>query len=272
MIRNAMIRNHRTQTMGAAFGTAIARDAPPSVQTLVSALLRTRLEVAFAGLDGAGKSTLASALRAPNELTQIVPTIGLVVNKMRHRGVDLMVWDLGGQQRFRDDWFNHVRGCGALIFVVDVTDSARLAEARQALFQLLEDPVVGSLPLLVLANKADLLAPIDRASEEIRGWPMLVQELSLDTLEDVNWCILGVSATRQSNLDKILRWLILQAHGAGGTRKGEEGEIGSTGASGRLSQLWGYVGSWRRRNKWAFGGRAGGYASVLAASLLGEES
>ena len=141
-------------------GAAIARDAPPALQTLVSALLRTRLEVALAGLDGAGKTTLASALRAPTEPPDATaPTIGLVVRKARHRGVDLVVWDLGGHHRFRDDWSRHVRGCGALLFVVDVADAARLGEARQALQRLLEDPVVGSMPLLVIANKADLLPP-----------------------------------------------------------------------------------------------------------------
>lgn len=254
-------------------GAAFARDAPPAVQTLVSALLRTRLEVALAGLDGAGKSTLASAMREPTEPPEsTAPTIGLVVRKTRHRGVDLMVWDLGGHHRFRDDWGKHVRGCGALLFVVDVTDSERLTEARQALSRLLEDPAVGDLPLLVLANKADLLAPTDRASEELRGWPSLVQELNLDMIENSRWCILGLSATRRSNLDKVLRWLILQAHGAGGDRAGEEGDIAGAGGGGRLWRMWESVGTWRRRNKWAFGGRAGGYASVLATSLIGAET
>eukprot|EP00966_Prymnesium_polylepis_P007142 164838-Prymnesium_polylepis.1 len=42
-----------------AMGAAMARDAPPSLQTVVSAMLRTRFEVALAGLDGSGKTSLS---------------------------------------------------------------------------------------------------------------------------------------------------------------------------------------------------------------------
>lgn len=252
-------------------GAAIARDAPPSVQTLVSALLRVRLEVALAGLDGAGKTTLAGALRAPTAPPEsTAPTLGLVVRSARHRGVDLVVWDLGGHHRFRDDWSRHARGCGVLIFVLDVTDMSRLGEARQALQRLLEDPAMGTKSLLVLVNKVDLLPPAQRASEELRGWPTLVQELNLDCLDaQCRWSVLGLSATRRSNLDKVLRWLLLEAHGAGGDAAHELGDVGAgPGGGGRLWRaVDSLAASWRRRRK-RWGSRAG---FTLAASLIGAD-
>ena len=51
-------------------GAAFARDAPPLLQTLVATVLRTRLELALAGLDGAGKTTLVSVLQAPHDGAQ----------------------------------------------------------------------------------------------------------------------------------------------------------------------------------------------------------
>jgi GTPase SAR1 family protein len=259
-------------------GAAIARDAPPVVQTLVSALLRTKIEVALAGLDASGKTTLAAALRAPTEPPDpTAPTIGLVVQRARHRGMDLLVWDLGGHHRFRDDWARHVRGCGALLFIVDVSDTSRYAEARQALARLLEDPIIGDMPLLVLANKADLLPPADRAGEELRGWPTLVRELNLDSGTDadgrhVRWSVLGVSATRRSNLDKVLRWLLLQAHGAGDERSGLDGaDADERSGRGRLWRMWESLGAWRRRKQRAWGGSRAGF-SLLATSLIGAEA
>ena len=252
-----------SRMMSCGLGAVIARDAPPSVQTLVSALLRTRLEVALAGIDEGGKTTLAGALRAPMEPPEMTaPTIGLVVRRARHRGVDLMVWDLGGHHRFRDDWGRHARGCGALLFVVDVSAPERYAEARVALQRLLEDPVVGSMPLLVLANKADLLSPAERASEEMRGWPNLVKQLNLEFMDssENGWSVLGVSATRRSNLDKVLRWLVLQAHGVHVVEGGEA-------RGGRLRRMWTSM-----RKKWYHGGRAGYGFSVLATSLIGAEA
>ncbi|KAL1498931.1 hypothetical protein AB1Y20_013452 [Prymnesium parvum] len=201
-------------------GQAIARDAPPSVQAVVSSLLRTKLEVALAGLDGSGKSSLAAALRAPPPThtpppSPPPPTIGLVVHSARQRGVHLTLWDLAGRLRFRSDWTAHARGCGALLFVVDVTDGARLGEARQALQQLLEHPAVRALPLLVVANKIDQLTPAERAHCEVRGWPEIAHELQLGDPARFYWSILGVSATHAMNIPKLLRWLVLQAHGVG---------------------------------------------------------
>ena len=274
--RGAWTDGSRSSGHNKTMGAALARDAPPALQTLVSALLRTKLELALAGLDGSGKTTIANALRAPSEHPDLTtPTIGLVVQRARYRGVDLMLWDLGGHHRFRDDWSRHVRGCGALIFVVDVADSSRYGEARQALQRLIEDPVIGEMPLLVLANKVDLLPPAERASEELRGWPNLMEELLLDQLLDGSnmeskWSILGVSATRRSNLDKVLRWLVLQAHGAGRERgETDDAEARSEGGS-RLWRLWEDLGAWRRR-KWKGWGRGAGF-SVLATSLIGAEA
>lgn len=258
-------------------GAAIARDAPPALQALVSALLRTRLELALAGLDGSGKSTLCNVLMdTPSDSSNPggappPPTIGLVVQRARHRGVDLMLWDLGGHHRFRADWKRHVRGCGALVFVVDCADASRLPEARQALQRLLEDPVVSSLPLLVLANKVDLLPPTDRACEEVRGWSALAEELSLDLSGTHQWSVLGISATRLTNVDKVLRWLVLQAHGAGapagastsdayGGAGPSDASAGARARTGSLSRLWESLVGGRRR-----GGRWGSwYKSVLA--------
>ncbi len=240
-------------------GAAFARDAPPLLQTLVATVLRTRLELALAGLDGAGKTTLVSVLQAPHDGAQAAavppPTIGLVVHSSRYRGVALSMWDLGGQNRFRSDWGRHLRGCGALLFVVDCTDEARYPEARQALQRLLEEPEIGSMPLLVIATKVDLLPPQVRAAEELRGWPTLVDQLHLDSLPPSHrWSVLGVSATRAVNVDKVLRWLVLQAHGAayGGGADEADADADADAGGGVLSWSW-WSGGRRKgaRSRWS---------------------
>ena len=44
-------------------GAALARHAPPTVQALISTLMRAQLELVVAGLDSSGKTTLVHALR-----------------------------------------------------------------------------------------------------------------------------------------------------------------------------------------------------------------
>ena len=259
-----------------AVGAMIARDAPPALQTVVSALLRTKLELAIAGLDGCGKTTLCNVLQLPQShhldssatsasavaaLPPPAPTIGLVVQRARARGIELMLWDLGGHHRFRDDWKRHVRGCGVLLFVVDCNDASRFGESRQALQRLLEDPVVSGMPLLVLAYKVDLLPPATRACEEVSGWRSLAEQLGLaGPAASQSWSVLGVSATRATNIDKVVRWLVLQAHGAGRqpSADSEEHDVSrhSTISWHALSDAW--TGAKRRLRG------SGRYTSVMA--------
>jgi signal recognition particle receptor subunit beta len=240
-------------------GAAFARDAPPVLQAIVSSLLRTRLELALAGLDGAGKTTLCSVLQTPDASyapTIPPPTIGLVVQRLRYSGIALTLWDLGGHNRFRDDWTRHLRGCGALIFIVDVADDARMPEARQALHRLLDDPGLRDMPLLILANKTDLLPPHQRAQQELRGWPILVEGLSLGgaTSDLGGWSVLGVSSTRRTNLSQVLRWLVLKAHGAsGGAGDSDAAMGGCEGGYADALRAWWRGGRRSKRGSWSSG-------------------
>ena len=185
----------------------------------LSTLLNTKVEIAIAGLDGAGKSRLADALQPTSTPAKTAkpkqprpPTIGLVVQTTRLEGTELKLWDLGGHRRFRDDWPRYAADCAAIVYVVDCVDHARLAEARQALHQLLDEPATRGLPLLVLANKMDLLPLQLRADMEAEGWQPLARSLNLDCVTEHPWCILGVSAAHGRNLAQLRRWLVLVAY------------------------------------------------------------
>ena len=54
-------------------GAVMARDGPPMMQTMVSALLRTRMELAVAGLEGSGKTSLVTAIRDGAPATESAP-------------------------------------------------------------------------------------------------------------------------------------------------------------------------------------------------------
>jgi len=192
------------------------------LQHLVSALLRTKLEVALCGLDSSGKSSLVLSITdedpavkrtsAEDFSQSVLPTIGVVVQHARHQGIALTLWDLGGQRRFRFDWGRHASGCSCLLFVVDGVDAERHADARVALHRLLEDPAMRGMPLLVVVSKVDLLSRADLAAREQQVWADLSRALNLDCVTENRWSILGVSAKDGTNMDKLLRWLILQAH------------------------------------------------------------
>ncbi len=91
----------------------------------------------FAGLDSAGKTTIYKATMKEipvQELASTKPTRGIERNISDFMDLDFSVWDLGGQQSYRETYlskpeiFNSTK---ALIFVVDIQDVDRFQEAYQ---------------------------------------------------------------------------------------------------------------------------------------------
>lgn len=67
------------------------------------------------------------------------------------------VWDLGGQKAIRQHWKNYYDSLDCIIFVVDSSDRTRISETQEELQSLLEEDKLAGVPILIFANKQDLL-------------------------------------------------------------------------------------------------------------------
>ena len=105
-----------------------------------------------------------------------IPTNGFNYRRVRKGKVNINVWDLGGQERFRDSWEKYCRQADVIIFVVDSVDLATMDEARRNLHVLLDWPTLQGIPLLILGNKNDL----DGALTEEE----LIEELNLRRVQN----------------------------------------------------------------------------------------
>ena len=81
------------------------------------------------------------------------------------KNVTFSVWDVGGQDQIRGLWRHYFLNTQAVIFVIDSNDAARLKEARDELWKVLESPELANAVVLVFANKQDL--PNALSGEEI---------------------------------------------------------------------------------------------------------
>ena len=134
------------------------------------------------GLENAGKTTLLGALSSGSAPAEALPTIGLnVVTFAKAGNVKFKAWDLGGQTQYRSEWARYAKGCDIIIFVVDVSDTARFPAAKQELHRLLEDPELAKTPLMICANKIDV-EPHATESE-------LVAALNLDYITEQAWVV-----------------------------------------------------------------------------------
>lgn len=108
------------------------------------------------GLDNAGKTTILRAL-SDEDITHITPTQGFNIKSLIHEGFKLNVWDIGGQSTIRPYWRNYFDHTDALVYVIDSADRRRITECSTELTTLLTDEKLAGIPLLVFANKQDLL-------------------------------------------------------------------------------------------------------------------
>ena len=77
------------------------------------------LQIAILGLQSAGKTSLVNVLCNGQFAEEMVPTIGFNMKKMTKGNVQIKMWDIGGQPRFRSMWERYARGVSAIVFVVD---------------------------------------------------------------------------------------------------------------------------------------------------------
>jgi len=116
----------------------------------------------------------------------------------------MKIWDVAGQPKFRSMWERYCHGVDAIVFVVDSVDHDKFNTARFELHQLLGQPTLTGVPLLVLGNKNDLEG--HAAVKEI------IKDLQLDKISDRPVSCYSCSMKSQHNLDIVLQWLAGRSH------------------------------------------------------------
>lgn len=129
----------------------------------------TSARVVCLGLDDAGKTQLLRKLS--RNKVMMAPTHGFNIDTFSIDGVKLTLWDIGGGPQIRPMWRKYLDHTDALVYVVDSSKESRWKESKEALAEILQDPRLKKVPLLVFNNKVDLLPaalPNFRIETEIR--------------------------------------------------------------------------------------------------------
>ena len=91
------------------------------------------------GLDASGKSTILYKLKL-GEFARVIPTVGFNVERVKQKNVELVVCDVGGQEKMRPSWRHCIGSFKGLIYVVDNNDMKHIAKARELLHTLSNTP------------------------------------------------------------------------------------------------------------------------------------
>eukprot|EP00416_Gambierdiscus_australes_P032914 CAMPEP_0171089776 /NCGR_PEP_ID=MMETSP0766_2-20121228/27329_1 /TAXON_ID=439317 /ORGANISM="Gambierdiscus australes, Strain CAWD 149" /LENGTH=183 /DNA_ID=CAMNT_0011547685 /DNA_START=77 /DNA_END=628 /DNA_ORIENTATION=+ len=157
------------------------------------------------GLDNAGKTTILKKM-SEEDISHIMPTQGFNIKSLVQDGFKLNVWDIGGQKTIRPFWSNYFESSDALVYVIDSSDRRRLEESGKELQELLAEDKLGGIPLLIYANKQDLLqaTPAEEISES----------LTLSNIKDRTWTIQACSGKEGTGLQEGMEWLVAQCQSA----------------------------------------------------------
>lgn len=106
-----------------------------------------------------GKTSLVSRFVSSMFSDTYLTTVGVKIDKKsvaaRGNEVDLIIWDIYGEDEFQKLRTSYLRGASGYLLVADVTRRATL-DTAQALHALVEQ-TIGSIPFTLVLNKTDLL-------------------------------------------------------------------------------------------------------------------
>ncbi|XP_046330909.2 ADP-ribosylation factor-like protein 3 [Haliotis rufescens] len=157
------------------------------------------LRILLLGLDNAGKTTLLKKL-ASEDVSHTTPTQGFNIKSVQSGGCKLNVWDIGGQRKIRPYWRNYFENTDILIYVIDSSDKKRFDETSLELKELLEEEKLAGVPLIVFANKQDLVTATSVSD--------IAEGLRLEVVRDRKWQLQACSAVTGEGVKDGMEWVM----------------------------------------------------------------
>jgi small GTP-binding protein len=134
-------------------------------------------KICLLGAFGVGKTSLVSQFVHSLFSDKYLTTLGVKIEKksvdLGSQQVDLILWDMHGEDDFQNVNVSYLRGAAGYLLVVDGTRRATVQTAI-SLHEVAER-AVGPVPFRLLLNKADLVNDweVDENILASLGWPIL---------------------------------------------------------------------------------------------------
>ncbi len=117
------------------------------------------------GLQSVGKSSIINQVTTQKFNPSIKPTLGMQIIKSAVDNFKFNIYDLGGQEKIRQGWYDKGVNPNAVIFVIDATATKEQLEVSKYEFDRMVEEFFGkdsknkiaeNTPVLILGNKIDL--------------------------------------------------------------------------------------------------------------------
>jgi len=154
-------------------------------------------KICMLGAFAVGKTSLVQRFVKSIFSEKYLTTVGVKIDKktvnVGEQVVDLMLWDIYGEDEFLEVRTSYLRGASGYFLVVDGTRSATLETAR--LLQKRATETIGNVPFLVLINKVDLTDQ----------WE--IEDSQIESLLANNWQVVETSAKTGEKVEEAFLML-----------------------------------------------------------------
>ena len=144
-----------------------------------------------------GKTSLVSRYVRSIFSDKYLSTVGVKIDKKQvsidGQDVQLMLWDVNGQDDYQAVQASHLRGMSGYLLVVDGTRRATLETAMQ--LEVKAKGTVGNVPFILLLNKSDLA----------NSWE--IDEQAIFKLSENGWRVFKTSAKSGDGVEKAFETL-----------------------------------------------------------------
>lgn len=156
-----------------------------------------KMKVCMLGAFAVGKTSLVQQYVNSIFNDKYQTTLGVKIDKKtvttNNQSIELILWDLAGEDEFMEVRSSYLRGSAAVILVADGTRTETLDIAIQLKSKVFRE--VGQIPFILLVNKLDL--------ED--KWN--IDRMILRQLENEGWDIIRTSAKDSDNVEHAFQVL-----------------------------------------------------------------
>lgn len=151
---------------------------------------KRNVKIVFSGLDNSGKTSMILGLEKKySRMTNIQPTKGVNRTQSTILGMTISVWDLGGQQQYRQQYVKdaelYLFDCDLIFYLIDARDANRFKESVDYYSQILHvlRKFEQNPPVIVCLHKSEVSSDTDATNslkDNIEQVRQMVEAVSED--------------------------------------------------------------------------------------------
>ena len=160
--------------------------------------------IIFCGLSNAGKTTILNIF-TKGDVFKTGPTLGVSLSTLPVKDINFRIFDLGGQERFREEVTPLLPFADIIVFVVDSANKSKINEVSTEFKRILKNTNRKLTPIVVLRHKSD--------KKKIMKENTIISKFGLKSLLDRKWVVLSTSAVTLEGLTDLYKWIVNEAIG-----------------------------------------------------------